>query len=59
MMLVLEEHTIIDRKIGYSFFLEYLSLIGKDKCLVNTIFRGIKELREGTVLRIVLSGLYF
>lgn len=55
MMLVLEEHTIIDRKIGYSFFLEYLSLIGKDKCLVNTIFRGIKELREGTVLRIVLS----
>ena len=43
-MVVMNEHAIVDGKIGYSFLLEDLPFIRKDYCMVNTVIRRFKEI---------------
>ena len=59
MTVIIEEHTIIYGKIGYATFLKYLALIGKNDGAVDTIVRRFKEVVQGTVLRVVLTGFHF
>ena len=58
MTVIIEEHTIIYGKIGYATFLKYLALIGKNDGAVDAIVRRFKEVVQGAVLRVVLTGFH-
>ena len=54
-MIILEEHAVIYREIGDTFFHEYLSFIRKNYRTINAVIRCLKKLGKSTVLGIVFA----
>ena len=58
MTVIIEEHTIIYGKISHATFLKYFALVGKNDGAVDAIVRRFKEVVQGAVLRVVLTGFH-
>lgn len=54
-MLVMEKHTVIYRKIGYTFLPENLPFIRKDDCMIDSVIWRFQEIGKRTMISIVLS----
>ena len=54
---LLEEHDIVYRHVPYTILFIYLGLVGEDDSLMDIVFFLLQELRQGAMLRVILTGL--